>query len=248
MVLAILSFVGFESAATLGDEAKRPLQTIPRAIVGSTILSGLFFVGIAYLVVLGFGNLSVSLAQSDAPISVLADRSRVGWIGTAVAIGVMIAGFAATIAGINATARIVFSLAQQRMIPGWLGRTHAQNHTPHRAILSVSTIVFFFCSVLLQSGIRPLDILAYSGTLLSNGFLIIYLVIALSAPVYLRRLGQLRVKDLLISGLGVIAMLVPLASSLYPIPPAPYDSFPYLLMLWLVVGLGCWRFRRKNND
>ena len=35
VVLALFSFVGFESATALGDEAINPLLTIPRAVVRS---------------------------------------------------------------------------------------------------------------------------------------------------------------------------------------------------------------------
>src|SRR5580698_5318652 len=44
LVLALFSFVGFESATTLGSEAHNPLKTIPRAVILSAILAGLFFI------------------------------------------------------------------------------------------------------------------------------------------------------------------------------------------------------------
>src|ERR671930_2315941 len=37
MVFAILAFIGFEAAAPLGEEARHPRRTIPRAVVGSAI-------------------------------------------------------------------------------------------------------------------------------------------------------------------------------------------------------------------
>ena len=37
MVFAILAFIGFEAAAPLGEEAKNPRRTVPRAVVGSAI-------------------------------------------------------------------------------------------------------------------------------------------------------------------------------------------------------------------
>ena len=41
MVFAILAFIGFEAAAPLGEEAKHPRHTIPRAVVGSAVAIGL---------------------------------------------------------------------------------------------------------------------------------------------------------------------------------------------------------------
>src|SRR5262249_29505468 len=56
LVLAVFAFVGFESATTLGHEAKTPLRTIPRAVLSSTIFAGVFFIAISYIEVMGFGN------------------------------------------------------------------------------------------------------------------------------------------------------------------------------------------------
>src|SRR3954468_16830872 len=41
MVFAILAFIGFEAAAPMGEEARDPRRTIPRAVVGSAVLIGL---------------------------------------------------------------------------------------------------------------------------------------------------------------------------------------------------------------
>jgi amino acid transporter len=54
LVLAIFCLVGFESATSLGSEARRPLESIPRAVIWSAILTGAFFVLCAYAEVLGF--------------------------------------------------------------------------------------------------------------------------------------------------------------------------------------------------
>src|ERR1700693_3791464 len=43
LVLALFSFVGFESATTLGAESRNPLKTIPRAVIQSAMIAGLFF-------------------------------------------------------------------------------------------------------------------------------------------------------------------------------------------------------------
>jgi amino acid transporter len=54
LVLSMFSFVGFESATTLGAEARNPLQTIPRAVLQCAILAGVLFMLCSYYEVLGF--------------------------------------------------------------------------------------------------------------------------------------------------------------------------------------------------
>jgi amino acid transporter len=48
LVLAIFSFVGFESATAMGAEAADPLRTIPRAVWMTALFSGAFFLLSAY--------------------------------------------------------------------------------------------------------------------------------------------------------------------------------------------------------
>ncbi len=74
LVLAIFSSVGFESATSLGSEARNPLTAIPRAVKWSAILAGMFFFLCAYAEVLGFHGEAQSLDQSPAPLHVLAQK------------------------------------------------------------------------------------------------------------------------------------------------------------------------------
>ena len=53
IVLAVLGFVGFESAASLGAEARDPHRAIPRAVLGSAVLVGILYVVAAYTMVVG---------------------------------------------------------------------------------------------------------------------------------------------------------------------------------------------------
>ena len=72
LVLALFSFVGFESATTLGAEARNPLKTIPRAVIQSAIIGGAFFTLCAYTEVLGFRIAGPGSGTSQAPMHVLA--------------------------------------------------------------------------------------------------------------------------------------------------------------------------------
>ena len=49
VVVAIFSLVGFECATAFGEEAKKPLITIPRAVIASLLITGAFFVFITYV-------------------------------------------------------------------------------------------------------------------------------------------------------------------------------------------------------
>ncbi|MGZ3639717.1 MAG: APC family permease, partial [Ktedonobacterales bacterium] len=55
IVLAVLSFIGFETAATLGEETTHPHRNIPRAVYGSMLVVGVFYVLMAYVGTIGYG-------------------------------------------------------------------------------------------------------------------------------------------------------------------------------------------------
>ena len=69
LVLSIFSFVGFESATTLGGEARDPLRTIPRAVLQCALLAGVFFMLCAYSEVLGLSRpVRGALNDSTSPL------------------------------------------------------------------------------------------------------------------------------------------------------------------------------------
>lgn len=96
-------------------------------------------------------------------------------------------------------------------------------------------------------GISDLDIYGYLATIATYGFLLVYLLIAIAAPVYLSRKRKLSLGNLIISCVAVIFMLIPIIGSLYPVPAFPYNVFPYLFLMYLAVGAGfLWILRQRS--
>ena len=87
LVLSMFSFVGFESATTLGGEVRNPLQTIPRAVLQSAIITGIFFMLCSYSEVLGFRGESGKLSESTSPLHLLAAKAGMSALGVAIDIG-----------------------------------------------------------------------------------------------------------------------------------------------------------------
>jgi amino acid transporter len=135
MVFAILAFIGFEASAPLGEEARHPRRTVPRAVVGSAIAIGIFYVLCSYAWVFGAGfNTFVTQATGADPWRNLWKVFwGTGWIVVFLAICNSIA--ANSNAAINAATRVFYSLGRNRLAPHQLARTHRQFKTPHIAII-----------------------------------------------------------------------------------------------------------------
>jgi amino acid transporter len=237
VVLALFSFVGFESATTLGHEARNPLRTIPRAVIQSALLAGLFFLLCCYTETLGFRQLHLDLGASQAPFRALSTVAHMPVFGPLIDTGAFVSMFACTLACITAAARVLLKMAHDGLVPAAFGRTHARNETPHLAVLAVGLVVFILSAGLASRGVSGADIYAQMGSLAVYGFITVYFLVAAALPLFLRRSAQLTPAALILAIAAGLAMLLALAGTLYPIPPAPYNHLPYFYLIYLAIGL-----------
>jgi amino acid transporter len=236
MVLALFSFVGFESATALGEEARNPLKTIPRAVLQSAIGLGFLFVVCAYTEVLGFRGLSENLGQSPAPFHTLAHQVGVSALGIAVDVGAMMSMFACVLACTTAGARVLLTMSHHGLTHAHLTRTHHRNETPHIAVLVTGIVTFVLTVALALRGISGADIYGWMGSLATYGFLTAYALVCLAVPSFLRREGALTPLWVVLSGAGFIAMLLAIAGSVYPVPTGTYRWLPYIYLTYLAAG------------
>ncbi|MDE1156074.1 MAG: APC family permease [Acidobacteriaceae bacterium] len=244
VVLAMFSFVGFESATTLGAEARNPLRTIPRAVILSAVLAGAFFLLCVYGEALGFRLAGQNLGESTAPFRLLATRAGIGSVGVVIDLCVLVAMFSAVLGCVMASSRVLMLMAQSGLVDARLGRTHARHQSPVAASLLAGVLVCVPAVLLLLQGVRGADLYGYMGTLAVFGFLTVYFLSAIALAVYLRRHGRLRLAQSALVLVVMLAMLAALAGTLYPVPGGAYRFLPYVYLAYLVVG-ALWFALRK---
>jgi amino acid transporter len=153
--IAILILVGFESATSLAAEAKNPRRDIPRGVILSLAIQGLF----AYLLQYFAANFAISekltavtadgttvtgmaaAAASGAPIGDLVRQigdAMLAGNGFAlmmvIAFTVALAVLGTTLAAMNTAVRISFAMAQDNEMPGLMGLLHGRYATPYIGI------------------------------------------------------------------------------------------------------------------
>ena len=237
VVVAIFSLVGFECATAFGEEARDPLKTIPRAVTVSLVVSGLFFVFVAYTEVLGVRGYSQPLSALDAPLNTLSTLYHVPIFAAPLSAGAMVRFFALCLSCVNAGGRLIYALGRHGILPEATGGAHKTNETPHVAVSIMSAIAFLVPTAMILGKVAPLDAFNFVGTLAAFGFLVAYFLITVAAPVYLKALGQLKAGHLGMAGAAILLMLLPAVGSVYPVPPAPVLYFPYLFLAYLAVGI-----------
>lgn len=243
LVLGVFSFVGFESATTLGEEAKKPLKFIPRAVLMSTVGVGLFFIITSYVEVLGFSSSKVPLSQSKAPLNVLADSAGVSFLGVLISLGAVISLFACTLGSLTAGARILLSMSRHKILHRALGRVHRRNQTPHVAIAFSAVLTFLVPTILSLRGIEVLKIFEYTGSFSTYGFLLAYILVSVAAPIYLHKQRRLQRRNVVVAVLAMLFLLIPVVGSVYPVPPAPLSVLPYLFLVLIILCSGWFMWR-----
>ena len=246
LVLALFSFVGFESATTLGAEARNPLKTIPRAVIQSALLAGAIFILCAYAEVLGLRTVGQDLGKSEAPMRVLASVGGVPVLGLLIDIGVLVSMFAGTLACITAAARVLLLMSHHGLTHGSLRMTHARHETPGRAIVVTGVAAVAPVAILAARGASGLDVYGWMGSLATYGFIVAYALVSVALPRYLRQHGAYRAGAQIIPWLAFTAMLLALIGNLYPVPEGPYGKLPFIYLAYLCAGMIWFLLQRRR--
>jgi amino acid transporter len=235
VVACIFSLVGFESATTLGGEARNPLKNVPKAVVASLLLTGAFMTIIAYVEVAGTRHYGTPFASIAAPLNVLSQIYGVSAFKIPISLGAMVSFFSLSLTCLNAGSRIIYPMARHGIFSGHLGKAHATNRTPHVAITVYIAMIVVIPSVL-EIFTNPLTAFGDVGTMAAFGFLLAYFLITVAAPVYLKKLGELRVRNIVIAAVAFLCLMVPTIGSVYPLPAYPADLFPVYFLGWMAIG------------
>jgi amino acid transporter len=250
MVFAILAFIGFEAAAPLGEEARDPRRNIPRAVVGSAVAIGIFYVFCAYAWVFGAGfDGFVKQATGADPWRELGKVFwSTGWILVFLAICNSIA--ANSNAAVNAATRVFYSLARHGLAPHQLGRTHPDFKTPHVAIVWMSA--FALVLALVTGAIwDPLTAFSLLATLAVPVVIVVYMIVSVGCiRWYWGRPEFNPFVHVVLPVAGIVLFFLPLYYQFYKQPPTyPIKAANWIAIAWLVIGAGLtWWLTSARRD
>ncbi len=247
IAFAVFSYVGFESATAFGAEAKRPLVTIPRAVIGSVLFASAFFVVATYAEIVGLGSAAKPLDKEQFPLQTLVDVNGIGYLAIPITIGALFSAFSVCLACITTAGRIAYAMAGSRLFPPIFARIERKHDTPNVAVTVVTATTLAVALVALAFGVAPIDVFDNCGTLSSFGFILAYLLIAIGAAVYCKRLGVLRVVDLTVSIVATLLLLLTAITLFYPVPAPPQRWFGYCFLAFVAAGWLWFRLKSASD-
>ena len=272
MVFCLLAFIGFEAAAPLGEETREPRRTIPRAVIWSTIVVGLFYVFNYYA-----GTVFFSRDHSMAEFYTFNDGDPWGFMATEVlgtfgGILVVFAILNSSLANANSSAtaatRSVFSMGRAGLLPRFFAAIHPTNKTPVNAVhvqVLLAIVVAIAGGLILaddpNEGLGPINLYIFIGTMLGLVFSGMYMAVnAAVIGYYLReRRDEFNVvKHLVVPVLGIIAMIPAMLSVIggltIPILDVPLDPWSGALAwtapivaVWMAIGIVLYVVLRMRN-
>ncbi len=239
-VFAFLSWAGFEACASLGEETDNPRRNIPRALVGSVVLTGVLYVVMMFAETIGFGTDQAGVdafAGAESPLSTLSERYIGTWFALVVAFTAVASAFASSLSSSAAASRMLFALSRDGFGPKALSRVDPATGSPRVALVTVGVGTLALDVIVWAAGVDAFDAYYWFATL---GVLCILVAYA-------------------VAGAGVIAFtfsgrsaiprweaVLPTAGIAYLLfvfykqssgQEAPYSYFPWIAGAWCLLGV-----------
>jgi amino acid transporter len=251
LVYSIFAFVGFESATTLGEECREPRRTIPRAVLLTTVVIGLFYTLLLYTGVVGFGLTKSGLSQMQTnatPFETLSTRFSGAPLPALSVIAVMTSFIALNIVTMIAGSRMFYAMGRDRLLPPWFDHLNRRG-SPDRAILTIG-IVFLAITEILGSIYTPGDLASWASYIATLFFIAAYALLCIGVVKYYwqRHRDEFSiVRHVIIPAAGLVGVGVVTYGNVHPTPPSPLRWFIWATLATIVAALAVAFYLQRRN-
>ena len=244
VVFGFLSFAGFEAAATLGEEAKRPTRDIPRAIFGVAVFGGVYFVVVTAVEMMGFGADAAGVKAFTSSPSLLGDlgSTYVGhWVGDLITLGTTFSAFGCCLTCVVGGARLLYALSRDTAGPRGLGQSHSRWGTPAWATLVVvaATAVIVGIEAAVAAQPAAFNSFLWSGTIGTLILLVVYVLASIGCIilVFVRHKLPVPTWQIIVPIAGLVVLGYTLYRNVIPYPTGDSAWFPVVAGVWLAVAV-----------
>jgi APA family basic amino acid/polyamine antiporter len=137
-IIAFFAFVGFEDLENMAEETIDPKKVMPKAILLTLLITVILYAVISTIAVALPDR--DALTRSSAPLAMLFE-SVTGWSGKPIAAMAAVAMVNGILIQIVMASRVIYGMANEGLVPAWLGKIDARRRTPVRAIALVTVAI-----------------------------------------------------------------------------------------------------------
>lgn len=252
MIFALMSFAGFEGAATIAHRGKNPARAITISIFGSVIFAAVFYFVVSYTEIIGYGTANISkMASSAAPLNFLATKYMGSGMAVFMDFAAMTSYFACYFGALNAGAFMLEALSKSGYLHPWLGELKGSKQTPTHALdlITVLSLIAYVIFGLILKVSAP-NYYNYFGAVGMIALLLVYVLVNVGAINYFRK-DKAKFnwfKHMAAPVIGIIVLIFPIYSNIWPIPAWPMNLFPYMVLAWLIIGFFIPKKKRDHLD
>ena len=130
--LGFYALIGFEDSVNLAEETHAPAKTFPRALFIGIAITGLTYVTVAIIAVMLVPP--PALAISSGPLLDVVSAAGVSFPPELFAVIALLAIANTALINMMMASRLLYGMANERIVPGVLAKVHARRQTPYVAI------------------------------------------------------------------------------------------------------------------
>jgi amino acid transporter len=238
LVFGVMTFIGFEAAASLGEESCNAFRDVPFAIVATVLIGGAFFTFVSYAQTIGYGLDNIkAFAAAATPVNDLTSRYLGEPFNVAIKFGALISNFAMAVGSASAASRLLLALARDGFLPRPVASINSFG-SPKLATHIVMGINMALAVVLPFIVASASDLYGYLGTIATLTVLVAYGMMNLATLTHFARQDVQAGKAyrLLPPVVGLLLSAYVLFANLYPVPAAPFNVFPYVAAAYMLIG------------
>jgi amino acid transporter len=236
VVFGFILYLGFEVSAVYSEEMRDPTRTVARATYATVVTITVFYALSAWAYILYFGPGSAASTAAENPAGsflVAIEGSLGGTVKDIVLVQLLTSVLASELSISNVTARYIFSLGVDRVLPPRLGRVHPKTGAPSYASVAGNSV--FVAVILLTAvlGVDPVIVLSGMSGASAIAFLVMLVLVSLSVITYFRSVttpGESRIRTLVAPALALVLILIVLLyaiTNVDQITGADYAPFAY---------------------
>jgi amino acid transporter len=239
--LAVLAFGGFEAAAPLAEETRNPRRTVPIAVVGAVVISGIIYVLGSYALVTAFGiGHAGALAANPNPFHTAA-RAFIPFVAPLITWIFLSSVTSSYVAANTQTSRVIYAGARGGLWSSVLAAVNVRFKTPAAAAIAF-VAPSIAIGVIATAVTSPSSASGFLGTYGILGLIIMYLMANAALVVEWAKFRARGIHKniwlwVVVPVIGVAVLAVPVWGDLRPGQPSPYNILPWLTLGLITLGV-----------